>query len=83
MRNRAGEEISKAIVCSAVVIVLPSGAFHHYDAANRRGVDVDVVNADTGTSDHAHRASSEQIGGDFRLAAHNQTIAVFQCLRQF
>ena len=60
------------------------GRIHHDDAANRRGGNVDVVDADSRASDDAQAVGRvEQIRSDFGFAAHDQTFAVLQCFAQF
>ena len=48
LRDRAS---IMAIVCSAVLSVLPAGRVHHHDAQPGGGLRVDVVGADAGPDD--------------------------------
>src|SRR5215467_6813284 len=57
---------------------------HHHDATNRRGGNVDIVDADSGTSDDAQAIRCvKQIRGYFRFAAYDETFAVLECFYQF
>ena len=49
----------------------------------RGGVDVDVVHAHSGATDHAEaRGGREDLGGDLRLAAHDERIVIADALDQ-
>ena len=52
-------------------------------AVPRRRLDVDVVDADTGASDHAELGRrGEHLGGDLGLAAHHERVVVADALAQ-
>ena len=68
---------SRPIVCSAAETTVDSGAFTTRMPAPCRLVDVDVVDADSGPSDHAQaRRALEQLGVELRLRADDDRVVV-------
>jgi hypothetical protein len=52
---------------------ISSRRIHYDDAAACGGFDIDIVDAHSGAADHAKsRAGRQDVGGHFRLTAHNQ-----------
>ena len=59
------------------------GCVEHEHAVPRRRLDVDVVDADTGASDHAQsRRGGEHLGGDLGLAANHERVVVADALAE-
>ena len=68
-----------AIACSAVVMELPNGVFHHDDAACRGRRNVDIVDADAGPADHLQPPGAfEHRRGDLARGADGQAIVIAQ-----
>ena len=67
-------------MCSAAAIVLPVGALTTVIPAARRGIEIDVVDADAGPADDLEPVAGgrDHLGVDLDLAADDERVVVGQ-----